>query len=109
MPNKGNIQELSFVEVNPKGGLSYYPAKTVLTILDGEDFGRKNTEELVEFYKNNGFQKEIISKMLVSLIGIDPANDELNEEQKAIISNIKGIVSVAHYYLEIGIEMSKQQ
>ena len=104
--SKNSLESLSFVEKN-KSGIIFYPRVRIQGHQYGEVKGRENATELIAFYQENGFQKEVLSRMLVSLIGLDPASDKLTPEQETMIGHIKGISSVAHHYICIGILASK--
>tara|TARA_R110002049_G_scaffold79344_3_gene202126 strand:- start:2390 stop:2728 length:339 start_codon:yes stop_codon:yes gene_type:complete len=104
--SKNSLESLSFIKKN-KSGIVFYPRVSNQGHQYGEQSGKTNAIELIAFYEQNGFQKEVLSRMLVSLIGLDPANDELTPEQETMIGHIKGISSVAHHYICIGILASK--
>jgi hypothetical protein len=98
------LKSLCFV-INNKGkdGLSFYPPVTERGHQVGETLGRKNGVELINFYKGNGLQRELLSRMLTSLFEVDPINTQLSLKQETQIGHIKGLCSVVHHYISLGI------
>lgn len=105
--NGKGVESLSFVETKVNGR-SFYPKICNKGYQHGESIGKDNAVELFDFYQQNGFEKEVLSRMLVSLVGLDPVNDELTPKEETMIGHIKGISSVAHYYIAKGILASSQ-
>ena len=104
MSVSGNLQLLSFVsKINGKAGLSYYPSIGQGGSAEGEQKGKENAVELIEFCRKFGFHREVLSKILISMVGIDPVNDDLSMEEQTMIGHIKGMASVIHHYVELGV------
>lgn len=101
--SKKEISDLSFVRQDDEGFI-FYPAVGDDGHQIGEQKGKNHAIELIEFYKSNGFRREILSRMIISLVGLDPTSADLTIEQQTMIGHIKGMVSVAHYYMSEGVK-----
>jgi hypothetical protein len=99
------MKTLSFItKQEDKLGFSFYPNVTGLGYLEGEEKGAELAQEVIAFYCEHGFDTNVLSKMIVSLSGIDPINDTLTPEQEETIGHITGIMSVAHKYIARGVK-----
>ena len=101
MKSGTDLLRLSFVEKKKeKDGLNFYSNKNGSCAVTS---GKKNAIELMEFYKGNVCDKEIFSRMLVSLIDIDPVNQTLTKKEESIVGHIKGLCSVMDYHAKRGL------
>lgn len=99
-----DLRLLSFVAVdNKKLGLRFYPPMQSKGYLYGEKKGRLNVEEVISYYCLNGFDTDLLSRMIVELAGIDPINEDLSASEMERLGHIKGIMSVVHQHICIGL------